>query len=82
MEGLLTAYANLLNGKGEIRDVSLNCALLNESIARLTPYIRFDEIQCDRIGILVTSWANLRKAPIIVDIGKVTAKIHEPFSVP
>lgn len=70
-----------MNGKGEIRDVSLNCALLNESIARLTPYIRFDEIQCDRIGILVTSWANLRKAPIIVDIGKVTAKIHEPFSL-
>jgi hypothetical protein len=71
--------ANLLNGKGEIRDVTLNCSLFNESIARVCPYIRMEEIHVSRIGFHVTSWTNLRKAPIIVDIGHVTAKIQEPL---
>jgi hypothetical protein len=73
--------ANLLNGKGEIRDVSLNCDIINDSIARLCPYIRLEEIHVSRIGFHVTSWTNLRKAPIIVDIGIVSAKIQEPLSL-
>ena len=40
-----------------------------------------EEIHVSRLGFHVTSWANLRKAPIIVDIGNVTAKIEEPFSI-
>lgn len=71
--------ANLLNGKGEIRDVSLNCQMLNETLARFTPYIELEEIHVSRLGFHVTSWTNLRKAPIIVDIGHITAKVQEPL---
>ncbi|KAL3924286.1 MAG: hypothetical protein SGILL_001138 [Bacillariaceae sp.] len=73
--------ANLLNGKGEIRDVSLNCSVLNEAISKLTPYIELDEIHVSRLGFHVTSWTNLRKAPIIVDVGHITAKVQEPLHV-
>lgn len=71
--------ANLLNGKGEIRDVSLNCSVLNQAIARVNPYIELDEIHVSRLGFHVTSWTNLRMAPIIVDIGRITAKVQEPL---
>ena len=71
--------ANLLNGKGEIKDVSLNCSFFNDIVARLCPYIRMEEIHVSRLGFHVTSWTNLRKAPIIVDIGHITAKIEEPL---
>ncbi len=73
--------ANLLNGKGEIKDVSLNCSMFNEYIAKVCPYIRVEEIHVSRLGFHVTSWTNLRKAPIIVDIGHMTAKIEEPLSI-
>ena len=68
-----------MNGKGEITDVSLNCSLLNETISKITPFIEFEEIHVSRLGFHVTSWANLRKAPIVVDIGVITATIHEPL---
>ena len=71
--------ANLLNGKGEITDVSLNCSFFNEVIATITPYIEFDSVHVSRLGFHVTSWANLRKAPIVVDIEHITATIHEPL---
>jgi hypothetical protein len=71
--------ASLLNGKGEITDVSLNCAFLNEAISRVTPFIEFESIHVSKLGFHVTSWTNLRKAPILVDIEHVTAIIHEPF---
>jgi hypothetical protein len=73
--------ANLLNGKGEIQDVSLNCSFLNEKIATVTPFIELKEIHVSRLGFHVTSWTNLRKAPIIVDIGHITAKVQEPLRV-
>ena len=68
-----------MNGKGEIRDVSLNCSFLNQAIARVTPYVEFEEIHVSRLGFHVTQWTNLRKAPIIVDIGHITAKLQEPL---
>lgn len=33
-----------------------------------------------RLGFHVTSWANLRKAPIVVDIGCITAVVEEPLN--
>lgn len=71
--------ANLLNGKGEIRDVSLNCSFLNQAIARVSPYVELEEIHVSRLGFHVTSWTNLRHAPIIVDIGRITARVQEPL---
>ena len=40
-----------------------------------------EEIHVSRLGFHVTSWTNLRKAPIIVDIGQITAKIEEPLTI-
>eukprot|EP00536_Pseudo-nitzschia_multiseries_P001526 jgi/Psemu1/294444/fgenesh1_pm.19_\ len=73
--------ANLLNGKGEIRDVSLNCNVLNENLAKVCPYVQLEEIHVSRIGFHVSSWANLRKAPIIVDIGHVVARMQESLTL-
>ena len=36
--------ANLLNGKGEIRDVELNCAALNESLSKMTPMVELERV--------------------------------------
>ncbi len=55
--------------------------MFNEYIATVCPYIRVEEIHVSRLGFHVTSWTNLRKAPIIVDIGHVTAKIEEPLKI-
>ena len=71
--------ANLLNGKGEITDVALNCSFINEIVRRISPLVEFEEIHVSRLGFHVTSWANIRKAPIVVDIGKITAVVQEPF---
>lgn len=71
--------ANLLNGKGEITDVSLNCAVINEAVRKVSPLLEFEEIHVDRLGFHVTAWANLRKAPIVVDIGVITAVVQEPL---
>jgi hypothetical protein len=69
----------LLNGKGEITDVSLNCSFINEALSKISPYVEFEEIHVSRLGFHVTAWANLRKAPIVVDIGVITATIQEPL---
>jgi hypothetical protein len=57
----------------------LNCAFLNEAVSRVTPFIEFESIHVSKLGFHVTSWTNLRKAPILVDIEHVTAVIHEPL---
>jgi hypothetical protein len=69
----------LLNGKGEIKDVELNCALLNQELLNITPYIQLDRIQISRLSFHVDSWTNLRKSPIHVDIEHITAQLSEPF---
>eukprot|EP00934_Nitzschia_sp_Nitz4_P008098 Nitzschia sp. Nitz4//scaffold135_size62275//54221//61276//NITZ4_006357-RA/size62275-snap-gene-0.60-mRNA-1//-1//CDS//3329535584//8088//frame0 len=71
--------ANILNGKGEITDVSLNCAVINETVRKVSPFLEFEDIHVSRLGFHVTSWANLRKAPIVVDMGVITAQIKEPM---
>jgi hypothetical protein len=70
----------LLNGKGEIKDVQLNCSILNKTLSQLLPFATFEEVHVTRLGFHVTSWANLRKAPIIVDIGCITAVVEEPLN--
>jgi hypothetical protein len=69
----------LLNGKGEIKDVELNCALLNQELLKITPFVQLDRIQISRLSFHVDSWTNLRKAPIHVDIEHITAQLSEPF---
>lgn len=71
--------ANLLNGKGEIKDVSLHCDFLNEKISHITPYIELESVHVSRLSFHVQSWTNLKKAPILIDIEDVTAKVVEPL---
>ncbi|CAJ1957250.1 unnamed protein product [Cylindrotheca closterium] len=72
--------ANLLNGKGEIRDLQINCSVVNKMVSQLVPFATFEEVHVSRLGFQVTSWANLRKAPIVVDIGCITAVVEEPLN--
>jgi N-terminal region of Chorein or VPS13 len=74
--------ANLLNGKGEIHNVSINCAFLNEEISKFTRYIQLEDIHVSKLSFCVTSWTNLKKSPICIDIEQVTVKIVEPLSYP
>lgn len=71
--------ANLLNGKGEITDVSLNCPVINDLLATVTPYVELESVHVSKLSFHVTAWANLRKAPILVDIEDVHVKIVEPL---
>jgi len=71
--------ANLLNGKGEIRDVELNCSFLNDMISQVTPFVELEKVHVSSLSFYVTSWTNLRKAPICVNIGHVRARVVEPL---
>lgn len=71
--------ASLLNGKGEITDLNLNCAAINEQISAIVPFIEIDSIHISKVAFQVTSWTNLRKAPILVDIEHITVQISEPL---
>jgi hypothetical protein len=71
--------ANLLNGKGEINNVELNCAFLNETIHRVSPLIELERVHVSKLSFHVSSWTNLRKAPIVVDIEHISAVVVEPL---
>ena len=71
--------ANLLNGKGEIKDVSLNCEFLNQILKKVTPFFELESVHVSKLSFHVTAWANLKKAPIVIDIEDVTAVIVEPL---
>ena len=71
--------ANLLNGKGEIQNVELNTAVLNEMVADVTPYVEFEKVHVSKLSFHVSSWANIRKAPIVIDIENIDMVIVEPL---
>jgi hypothetical protein len=71
--------ANLLNGKGEIKDVELNCKFLNETIQKVSPFFELESVHVSKLSFHVSSWTNLRKAPIVVDIEHVRAVLVEPL---
>jgi hypothetical protein len=71
--------ANLLNGKGEIKDVELNCEFLNETIQKVSPFFELESVHVSKLSFHVSSWTNLRKAPIVVDIEHVRAVLVEPL---
>jgi N-terminal region of Chorein or VPS13 len=73
---------NLLNGKGEIHDVHINCAVLQKEsfLSKLRNYVALEQVHVSRLSFHVTSWTNLRKAPICIEIGDVTIRASEPLS--
>ena len=68
-----------MNGKGEITDVSLNCSLLNDVISKITPFVELESVRISKLSFNVTSWTNLKKAPLCVVIEDVHAVIVEPL---
>jgi hypothetical protein len=71
--------ASLLNGKGEIHDVELNCAFLNDELTKITPFIELESVHVSKFSFHVSSWTNIRKAPIIVDVEHIKAVAVEPL---
>lgn len=71
--------ANLLNGKGEIRDVEINCAVLNDDLRKMTPFIELESVHVSKLSFHVSSWTNIRKAPILVHVEHLTATVKEPL---
>jgi N-terminal region of Chorein or VPS13 len=71
--------ANLLNGKGEIADVELNCSYINEMLLKVTPYLEFESVHLSKVSFHVHSWTNIRHSPIIIDIEHVAVVILEPM---
>lgn len=68
-----------MNGKGEIKNVSLNCDFLNEQLKKVTPFIQLESVHVSKLSFHVTAWSNLKKAPIVVDVEDVSAIIVEPL---
>lgn len=69
--------ANLLNGKGEITNVELNCSFLNEEIRKVSPYIELESVHVSKLSFHVSSWTNVRQSPIVIDIEHVKAVMRE-----
>jgi len=70
--------ANLLNGKGEIHNVELNCRYLNDEVLnKITPFVELERVHVSKLSFHVTSWTNLRKAPIVVDIEHVRFNYYD-----
>ena len=68
-----------MNGKGEIRDVELNCSALNETLSKMTPFVELETVHVSKLSFHVSSWTNIRKAPILVHVEHVTATVKEPL---
>ena len=55
---------------------------MNEEIRKFTRYIELEDIHVSKLSFYVTSWTNLKKSPICVDIEQVTVKVVEPLAFP
>jgi len=75
--------ANFLSGKGSIRNVKLNVGLINDFLNKpphgTVPFLEFTEITLSELRVEVTSYTNLKKAPIVLVIEEIYAKAREPL---
>jgi len=75
--------ANFLSGKGSIKNVKLNVDLINEFLNKpphgSVPFLEFTEITLTELRVEVTSYTNLKKAPIVLVIEEIHAKAREPL---
>ena len=75
--------ANFLSGKGSIRNVKLNTDLINDFLNKpphgTVPFLEFTEITLTELRVEVTSYTNLKKAPIVLVIEEIHAKAREPL---
>ena len=52
---------------------------MNDLSSKVTPLLEFQKVTVSKLSFHVSSWANLRKAPIKIDVGHITARVVEPF---
>lgn len=75
--------ANFLSGKGSITNVKLNVGLINDFLNKpphgTVPFLEFQEIKLTELRVEVTSYTNLKKAPIVLVIEEIHAIAREPL---
>ena len=75
--------ANFLSGKGSITNIKLNVQLINDFLNKppygTVPFLEFEEITLSSVRAEVTSYTNLKKAPIVLVIEEIHAKAREPL---
>ena len=71
--------ASFLSGKGSITNVRLNVGLINELLRPTVPFLEFTDITLSELRVEVTSYTNLKKAPIVLVIEEIHAKAREPL---
>lgn len=69
--------SSLLTGRGEITSVDLNCNVLNDILRSYTPLVELESVHVTRLGFNVTSFTNIKKAPIEVLIDEIHVKVVE-----
>ena len=69
--------SSLLTGRGEITSVDLNCHVLNDLLRGYTPLVELESVHVTRLGFNVTSFANIKKAPIEVLIDEIHVRVVE-----
>ena len=71
--------SSLLTGRGEITAVDLNCAYLNSLLKSylLNGAIKLESVHVTRLGFNVTSFANIKRSPIEVNIDEVHVRVVE-----
>ncbi len=63
--------ANLLNGKGEVKDIHVNVDPINELLRQYTNLIELSSVYVSKLSFNVTSFRNIKKAPIEISIDEV-----------
>ena len=75
--------ANFLSGKGSITNVKLNVGLINDFLNKpphgSVPQLEFTEILLTELRVEVTSYTNLKRAPIVLVIEEIHATAREPL---
>ena len=74
--------ANLLNGKGEISDVQVKVEPINEILRQYTSLIELSSVYLSKMNINVTSFRQIKKAPIEISIDEVHIVLVEPLLYP
>lgn len=72
--------ANLLNGKGEISDVQIKVQPVNAILRRFTSLVELSSVYVSKLNFNVTSFRQIKKAPIVITIDEVHIMVVEPLS--
>ncbi|KAL3803648.1 hypothetical protein HJC23_003702 [Cyclotella cryptica] len=75
--------ANFMAGKGSITNVKLNVDLINDFLNKpphgVLPYLQLSEVTLSELRLEVTSYTNLKKAPVVLVIDEIHAHAVEPL---